>query len=658
LPDTGTVTFNPGDLAKPVTILVNGDTQVSLDETFFVNLSNPTNATIADGQGQGTILDDDSNGTEPLPPTAFAITNSNQLLSFNIAFPERILSRAPITGLAFGEAVIGIDFRPANGQLYGFTNYNRLVTINLASAVATIIANVPGLIGDEYDMDFNPTNDRLRIVNNRDQNYSVNPDDGTATVQTDLNPGNPNISGIAYTNNFVGAATTTLYAVDSVTDTLYTQNPPASGTLTPVGPLGVDTSQIVGFDIAPTSAVAYVTLSAALDNAASLYAVNLATGKAHLVGAVGSEPTAILDISVSTIPPPDIVGLTPSNKLILFNSLTPSVIIGPIPINALLFGEVVIALDVSPANSEIYGYTNYNRLVLIANIPTGSADVIGSPANLAGNEYGFDFNPTADRIRVVNDTDQNIRVNPNDGSLTATDGTLAYAAGDPNFGQNPSITGAAYTNNFAGATATTLYDIDFNLGILARQNPPNNGTLNTIGPLGVSISAVVGFDIAAANGAAYASFQPPLGGVSNLFTIDLLTGHATSLGVIGGFEAVRDIAVVRAGSFRFSGDGTAAVAETAGSVTLTVLRFGDAAIAASVSYATSDGTATAGSDYTAVSGALFFNVGETSKTITIPILDNVGAESNENFTVTLSNPTGGNFTGFPRIGVVNIVNVH
>src|SRR5439155_555178 len=56
---SGTLTFAPGETTKTVTVTVNGDTQVELDETFFVNLSNESNATVADGQGVGTITNDD-----------------------------------------------------------------------------------------------------------------------------------------------------------------------------------------------------------------------------------------------------------------------------------------------------------------------------------------------------------------------------------------------------------------------------------------------------------------------------------------------------------------------------------------------------------------------------------------------------------------------
>jgi len=60
---SGTVSFAPGSTAQPVSVNVLGDLVVEGDETFFVNLSNPVNATIGDGQGLGTIVDDDSGGS-------------------------------------------------------------------------------------------------------------------------------------------------------------------------------------------------------------------------------------------------------------------------------------------------------------------------------------------------------------------------------------------------------------------------------------------------------------------------------------------------------------------------------------------------------------------------------------------------------------------
>ena len=103
---------------------------------------------------------------------------------------------------------------------------------------------------------------------------------------------------------------------------------------------------------------------------------------------------------------------------------------------------------------------------------------------LAGASFGFDFNPTVDRIRLTSDARQNLRLNPDTGATAAVDGALTYAAGDPGAASTPRIVGSAYTNSVAGATTTQLFDLDAGRDALVLQNPPNNGTLVTVGSLG------------------------------------------------------------------------------------------------------------------------------------------------------------------------------
>ncbi len=514
---------------------------------YVINLANG-NATLLGAIGNTvTSLRDLSISPTP-PPTMIGLTNNNSLVTFNAGSPGVFLSNTPITGLIVGEAVIGIDYRPANNQLYGITAYNRLVTINTTTGAATVIGSLGGgLAGNEYGVDFNPVTDRLRVVNDNDQNASVDPTNAATTLETPLNPGNPNITGIAYSNNVSGALTTTLYDIDSNTDTLYTQTPPASGTLAAVGPLGVDTGALVGFDIAGNSGVAYASLSDPLSNVPSLYSINLASGAASLIGPIGPGTTIVRDITVSPIVSPTIFGVTASNKLVRFNANSPQGIAVTQQITGLLAGETILGIDFRPATGELFAYTGYNRLITI-DTAIAVATAVGSPAGLAGTSYGFDFNPTVDLIRIVNDTDQNIRVNPN-GTLAGTDTPLAFAAGDPNFGTNPNVVGSAYSNNFNGATTTTLYGIDSNIDHLVTQGSPNGaptspntGQLFTVGSLGFNTSDIVGFDITSSN-TAYAALQPALGGSSRLFTINLTTGAATLIGTIGGTEPLVGIAV-------------------------------------------------------------------------------------------------------------------
>jgi Ca2+-binding RTX toxin-like protein len=154
----------------------------------------------------------------------------------------------------------------------------------------------------------------------------------------------------------------------------------------------------------------------------------------------------------------------------------------------------------------------------------------------------MDFNPMVDRVRGVDTTDRNFRLNPNNGALVAVDTPLAYAAGDPNFGANPNVAGAAYTINIPGATITSLVGIDSGLNILVEQDPPNAGSLHTRGPLGVDTDDRVGFDIVDRNDP-YATLTAPGGVTSALYTIDINTGAAGLVGTVGGGAVIRGFAI-------------------------------------------------------------------------------------------------------------------
>ena len=241
-----------------------------------------------------------------------------------------------------------------------------------------------------------------------------------------------------------------------------------------------------------------------------------------------------------------IFALTTTNSLLSFDSSTPGTVNSIGPVDGLQPDELLLGIDFRPANLQLYGLGSTNRLYTI-NTATGAAVQVGSPGafTLGGVDFGMDFNPVPDRLRVTSDADLNLRLNPNDGTLSATDGTLAYAAGDPNFGINPNIVGSAYTNNFAGAISTVLYGIDSNLDILVTQNPPNSGVLNTVGFLGTATSGLVGFDISGLTGTAFASLTSGPNS-SQLHTINLGTGAATLIGTIGGGTTIRGLSAAPA----------------------------------------------------------------------------------------------------------------
>lgn len=135
----------------------------------------------------------------------------NTLVKFDSMAPGSVTGSVPITGLQSGEAIVGIDFRPANGQLYGIGSTNRLYRINDVTGAATQVGSPSAftLQGSSFGVDFNPVADRLRVVSNTGQNLRLNPNDGTLTgtdtqlayVKGDANQGQtPSIVGSSYTD--------------------------------------------------------------------------------------------------------------------------------------------------------------------------------------------------------------------------------------------------------------------------------------------------------------------------------------------------------------------------------------------------------------------------------------------------------------------------
>jgi trimeric autotransporter adhesin len=227
----------------------------------------------------------------------------------------------------------------------------------------------------------------------------------------------------------------------------------------------------------------------------------------------------------------DIIGLTSASQLVRFAASSPGITSSPVTVTGLNAGDALTSIDFRPSNSLLYGFAQNGAVgsLYTINPNTGAATLVTSTLSaITGSAIGLDFNPVPDRLRIVNEADQNLRANVDLGT-NLTDLALQYAASDSNFGANPHVVAAAYTNSRPGViTATQLFVIDTTLDILALQNPPNNGTLNTIGSLGVDAGPNAAFDIDGATNIGYAVLSG-----NTLSQIDLSTGSATSLGNIG-----------------------------------------------------------------------------------------------------------------------------
>jgi hypothetical protein len=242
-----------------------------------------------------------------------------------------------------------------------------------------------------------------------------------------------------------------------------------------------------------------------------------------------------------------LVGSTSGNRLVFFSSDNPRRV-KIFRLRGLAPNERILGLDVRPANGQLYALGSTSQIYII-DLRQRVATPVGGPFSpaLRGDFFGFDFNPQADRIRIVSDADQNLRINPDTGAVAGVDTELDYAAGDSGVGLDPGTVGAAYTNNDNDpATPTTLYDIDATRDTLVVQNPPNNGALTTVGSLNVTTthSLIAGFDIAASDGKAYALLRPAGSDRPLLYQIDLSTGAASLIGEIGGPDTLTSLATL------------------------------------------------------------------------------------------------------------------
>jgi len=236
-----------------------------------------------------------------------------------------------------------------------------------------------------------------------------------------------------------------------------------------------------------------------------------------------------------------------NNELLSFDSAAPGIILTRTAISS--GGDAILNIDFRPATGQLFGLSANNNLFTI-NVGTGLATSVGPTTITGGFDYGFDFNPVPDRIRVATDAGGNFRVNPANAGVT-TDGNLFYVPGDANAGTAPQITGAAYTNNFPPSPrtpppGTQLYYIDSNLDILGLSADPNSGGIQTVGSLGLDVTGLLGFDISGLLGTAYASLSGDAL-TSALYRINLSTGFATLIGNIGlrNGETILDISAAR-----------------------------------------------------------------------------------------------------------------
>lgn len=251
-----------------------------------------------------------------------------------------------------------------------------------------------------------------------------------------------------------------------------------------------------------------------------------------------------------------IYAVTDGNRLLQFNAGQPQQTLSSRALSGLMPGERLLGIDYRVARGQLYALGLSGQLYRI-DTRTATASPVGTPQPLprdGATEWGVDFNPTVDRIRVVNDAGFNLRLHPDTGAIVdgeanqpglQFDGRLAYDASDVNAGKTPAIVAAGYTYNKDNDKLTTNYALDGRLGILVHQGSkegqqpvvsPNTGRLYTVGSLGIGPFQHATLDISDLSNTAYAAITQD--GRSVWYRIDLTTGRATRLGTIAGGPAV------------------------------------------------------------------------------------------------------------------------
>lgn len=233
--------------------------------------------------------------------------------------------------------------------------------------------------------------------------------------------------------------------------------------------------------------------------------------------------------------------LTAEQQLVKVAAKAPQQIIEQRALQGLSAAEQLIGIDYRVAYGVLFGLSNQGQLYQI-NTTDGSLTKVGTalPAGtLTDAAYGFDFNPAADRIRVVNVQGQNLRLHPETGALVFTDPKLHYAADDVNANKQPAIVAAAYTYNQQNEKLTTNYAIDLAQGTLVTQGSiegqepavsPNTGTLFTVGSLGLAALSDVAFDISDLRNIGLLAVSKQGAAVSSLYQVDLASGKTLLLG--------------------------------------------------------------------------------------------------------------------------------
>lgn len=229
-----------------------------------------------------------------------------------------------------------------------------------------------------------------------------------------------------------------------------------------------------------------------------------------------------------------------AGELVKVNAGQPARVLAKVKLQGLAPGERLLGIDFRVSRGVLYSVSSSGRLLTI-DTKSGQVRPVGTGPGVAlsGKQFGVDFNPAADRVRLVSDNGMNLRLHPDTGALAASDPPLQYASGDARAGQRPLVTAAGYTYNKRDEKLTTNYAIDSAAGTLVMQGSkegvqpavsPNTGALRTVGTLGTGPVDDAAFDISDVENTPLAALRSQ--GRTRLYLLNLDTGRAQALGTV------------------------------------------------------------------------------------------------------------------------------
>ena len=719
--------FTPGQTSKTVEITINGDLITEPDETFFVNLSSPTNVTIADGQGLGTITNDDAVPSLSINDVSVAEGNSGtKNLTFTVSLSAASGQTVTATyATANGTATAGTDYVVANGTLTfaaGETSKTIAVTINgdaltepdetfvvdLTSPTNATLADAQGQgtitnddaapslsVNDvsvaEGNSGTKPLTFTVVLANPSSQVVTVAyaTANGTATAGSDYVATSGTLSFAAGETSKTVAITINGDVLNETNETFtLTLSAPVNATLTDALGAGTITnddarpSLAVG-DVAATegnSGTKNLTFTVSL-SAASGQAVSVTYATANGTASAGSDYVAangILNFSAGDTSLEVTIavngdGLNEADETFILNlsNATNATIADAQGLGGISNDDPVPSLAVNDA-SVAEGNSGTKTLSFAVSLSAASGQAV-SVAYVTANGT------------ATSGTD-----------YTAASGTLTFAAGeisktiavtisgdvlaedDETFALNLSVPTNATLADAQGLGTLTNDDLDPTVSISdASVSEGNSGTktLSFTVTLSTALGRAANVTYTTANGTATAGsdyaadsrnlvFTPDvtsqtveitingdlLNEADETFTVTLgspthvVIADGLGIGTITNDDAVPNLAV---------NDVTVAEGNTGTStLTFAVTLSTVSGQAVSVAYATANGTATAGSDYTAASGTLTFAAGETSKTVAVTVAGDGLNEANETFTFNLSAPTNAAIADAQGIGTI------